>query len=177
MAFHDNAVFPTDINLGTASGPSFGTIIQETPSGRSVRIARADEPTMRFDVAKQDLDETTAGALLSFIRARRGSLHGFRLMDFADFSTAPDHVTEIDAGDVTHRQTIGVGDGGVGSFPLIKTYTDSGETVTRRVEKPMRLAEAQAITHYYLGALTTGQHFRLWIEGVIQTEGRDYTVD
>jgi uncharacterized protein (TIGR02217 family) len=179
MAFHDSAVFPTTLDLGTAGGPSFENVIQESPSGRSVRIARMTEPVMRYEIVRQDVSLTDAASLLRFVRARHGSLHGFRLLDFADFSTATDNVSQVAEDGGADRHQIGVGDGSTTVFRLSKTYTDSGESVVRRIEKPMTLAQAQAVTNVcdYLATLTTGQHLRVWVDGTEKTEGTDYTVD
>lgn len=178
MAFHDTAFLPVEYSYGSAGGPSHETVIQQTPNGRALRIARSDDPIMRYEIDLRVLDENhiRIGPLINFVRARRGSLHGFRLMDFADYSTNETHIGQIDVDDLDARHEIGVGDGTQAVFTLAKIYTDSGESVTRRIEKPMRIAEANTITKISW-LKTATRTIWVWVDGTLKTEGTHYTVD
>jgi uncharacterized protein (TIGR02217 family) len=178
MAFHDTAFLPVEYSYGSAGGPSHETVIQQSPNGRSLRIARLDEPIMRYEIDLRILDENHVriGPLINFVRARKGSLHGFRLMDFADYSTNATHIGQIDVSDLDARHELGIGDNNQTVFSLVKTYTDSGESVTRRIEKPMRVAEANQISKI-LWLKTATRTIWVWVDGTLKSEGSDYTVD
>lgn len=180
MAFHDAAVLPVEYAFGSSGGPAHETVIQQTRGGRSVYLPTLDEPVMRYeiDISMLDPQHQKFARLVDFVRARRGAAHGFRLLDFTDYATNADHVLEVDPDDVTARHQIGVGDGSTTLFRLSKTYSDSGESVVRRIEKPMRVSEANAFesqTLPFLAAAT--QTVWVWIDSVLKTEGADYTVN
>jgi uncharacterized protein (TIGR02217 family) len=178
MAFHDAALFPVEYSFGTSGGPAHETVIQQMPGGRGVYLPTVNEPVMRYevDLSLLDPEHQRLGPLIDFIRARRGSTHGFRLWDYADHSTNALHIGEISAVDATARHEIGVGDGTTTVFSLAKTYTESGESVVRRIEKPMRVAEANLFTKvpYLRNATRT---VWVWSDGSLQTEGVNYTLD
>ena len=178
MAFHDQAVFPTEISYGSTGGPGAGTIIQEVPDGRANRILRQAEPLFRFDVADRVKEPHELAAVMRFWHARRGSLFGFRFLNHLDCSTAFNLETEIDAEDPADRVEIGIGDGSTTTFPLVRIYEDAGEQVSKRITKPMRLAEAQAtsVVPFLRDALAGDVQF-VWLDDVLQAEGVDYTID
>jgi uncharacterized protein (TIGR02217 family) len=93
--------------------------------------------------------------LRTFAIARSGALHGFRLKDHNDFTSNDDGVTTGSDQDVL----IGTGNGSQTQFQLVKKYTSGLVTITRNIRKPV--------------AATV----KIWVNGVLKTEGVDYTVD
>lgn len=177
MAFHDTAVFPPEISHGTRGGPSHRNIIQRLPDGRMNVIVTGPGPLMRFDVADRAKQHEHISQVIQFARARRGSGYGFRFLDYFDFSTHPDGFSRVAVDEPTHRHEIGVGDGSKTVFRLSKTYGEEGTQVVRRIEKPMRLSEAQAIGHLYLGSIASGSLHFVFVDGTPQGEGVQYSID
>lgn len=124
MSFHDVRL-DTTISHGAVGGPTYATAIQTTASGHEYRITRQAAGRRRYEFSKDLLDANGTGgwaSLLEFAAARRGNLHGFRLKDWSDFTTATDGrsaPSEVD-------QVIGTGDGAQTQFQLLKTYDASG---------------------------------------------------
>ena len=177
MTFYDDLLFPPELSYGSSGGPGFGNVIQETPGGgiRSV-IQRLDEPRGRWDVSFDRTPERL-GTILSFARITHGSLHGFRFIDFHDFSTAPDGITAVSSSDATHRHVLGTGDGTTQHFNCTKIYSSGARSATRRIRKPMRSTEAASATDYFAtGAAPATMHY-VWKAGTLQTLTTHYTID
>ena len=119
MAFH-NTQLDTSISYGAIGGPSWATTIQTTASGHEQRVSRASRARRRYSFAKTLMAATEWAALIAFWQGRRGHLHGWRLKDWADFTTASDGVSAPAATDVV----LGTGDGVTTQFQLLKTYQD-----------------------------------------------------
>jgi uncharacterized protein (TIGR02217 family) len=117
VSFHD-VELPSAVQFGSVSGFGFATQIQQTGSGHEIRIARQSQARHRL-VPIKDLESDSDGkALLAFVRARRGSLHSFRVKDWADYTTNSDGTTSPTSLD----QIIGTGDGTTTQFQLLKIY-------------------------------------------------------
>ncbi len=101
MSFYDDILFPAALAEGSAGGPSFGNVIQETPSGTRAVIQRRLEPQGRWDLSL-DRPPKELAELLRFARVVHGSLHGFRFVDFNDFTSAPDGLKAIPQPPATH---------------------------------------------------------------------------
>lgn len=178
MTFLDTVVFPTEISYGSSGGPRFGNIIQSTPGGRRTVIQRTAEAPMAWQVQFRRREEFTA-QVLSFARVTHGALLGFRFLDWNDFSTGADHTGTVDAGEPDHLHPLGVGDGSTVRFPLVKTYSYGGSTRTRRIRKPMRIAEAQGVSNRSsLSSLTTeAQMHAVFLDSVQKTIGTHFSID
>ena len=127
MAFHDVSL-PDDFEYQGISGAGFSTIVQETASGHEFRVARQSQGRHQFRLRKALQTASQAQAIKAFGLGRRGSLHSFRLKDWADFTTNADGVTDPTATDVI----IGTGDGSEDTFQLIKVYDASGDAPYQR---------------------------------------------
>jgi len=127
MAFHDVSL-PDDFEYQGISGAGFSTIVQETASGHEFRVARQSQGRHRFRLRKALQTPTQAQAIKAFGLGRRGSLHSFRLKDWADFTTNDDGVTDPTNTDVI----IGTGDGSEDTFQLIKVYDADGDAPYQR---------------------------------------------
>ena len=121
MSFHNTQLDP-DISYGAVGGPTYGTTIQTTASGHEYRIARQAQARRKYQFAKELMEPAEWGQLLEFWHARRGHLHGFRMKDWADYSSAADGVGAHAATD----QVIGTGDGTTTQFQLLKIYDFGG---------------------------------------------------
>jgi len=128
MAFHD-VVFPLDLSFGAISRPTYSTDVIETASGVEQRNSLWAYPKMEFEVGQGLRSIADVKALVSFFHARKGQAHGFRFRDAFDNSTAAQGA-EVSATD----QPLGVGDGQVTEFDLIKTYEADG---VRRITRPI----------------------------------------
>jgi uncharacterized protein (TIGR02217 family) len=128
MSFHD-VRFPTAIAFHSTGGPERRTEIVTLGSGFEERNAVWAGSRRRYDVGSgirtlDDLAETIA-----FFEARQGRLHAFRFKDFADCRSAA-AITPLD-------QALGVGDGVVRGFQLVKAYMSGPASWTRRIVKPV----------------------------------------
>lgn len=142
MAFH-NIQFPTDkFNIGSTVGTGFRTSIVEMDSGQEERFGRFSQPRTVFDLSVDTQNFSQINTLLTFVMARKGALHSFRLKNPLDFTSASDGTSTLAATD----QTIGAGDGTTTQFQLVKTYTDSGSfTQTKNITKPVSTTTAVAV--------------------------------
>ena len=154
MAFH-NVSLPSDFQYASQFGAGFETVIQETASAHEYRIARQAQPRHRFRLRKALQSPTEMAALKTFAMGRRGSLHGFRIKDWSDYSSASDGKstpTNLDC-------TLGTGDGSETQFQLSKTYDVSGASpLVRSITLPVASSTAVAVA------------------GSSKTEGLNYTV-
>lgn len=127
MAFHDVSL-PDGFEYQAISGAGFSTIIQETASGHEFRVARQAQGRHRFRLRKALQTATEAQAIKAFGLGRRGSLHSFKLKDWADYTTHADGISAATNADVI----IGTGDGTETTFQLIKVYDSSGSAPYQR---------------------------------------------
>jgi uncharacterized protein (TIGR02217 family) len=149
--------FPDNIAYGSQSGPSFNTSIVRTTSGRETRNARWQVPLRQLNVKYGIRSIADLHTVIEFYNARRGPHIGFRIKDFLDYSTDPNHTPESSAPDF-EDVVIGTGDGSTTEFQLVKKYTDAGETTTYNIEKPVS------------GTIVVG------VNGVEKTITTDFTV-
>lgn len=157
MTFSDQ-LFPIKISYGSLGGPRHGGVVSELPSGQRKVTVRWDGALRRYDAkwglkTQQDLYQ-----VYNFVLAHNGAEHTFRYRDHLDFSSnASDGGSTTIAGD---DQLCGVGDGSNQSFFLSKVYNAGPVEKVRRIQLP--LASPAPI---------------IWVDGVLQVEGSDYTLD
>ncbi len=153
MAFHD-VRFPTSISLGSSGGPERRTEIVTLGSGREERNARWADSRRSYNAGYGLKSLGDLHAVIAFFEERRGRLHGFRWKDFSDFkSCAPQ------ASPAATDQALGAGDGARAVFQLVKAYGSVFAPYTREVKKAV-----------------AGTVF-VAVDGVVQTEGADFTLD
>lgn len=132
MAF-DEVSLPLRVRYGASGGPQFQTEIVSVQGGFERRNQLWAQARRQYDARTGVTSAAEASVLLSFFMARRGRARGFRLRDWADFTSALDGRCLPTPTD----QRIGVGDGTQTAFQLLKTY-GSGETAYERViRKPV----------------------------------------
>lgn len=153
QAFHE-VRFPTDIALGAAGGPERRTEIITLGSGHEQRNARWAGSRRRYNAGYGVKTLDDLAEVIAFFEERRGRLYGFRFKDPVDYKSCLPGA-EISAVD----QQIGTGDGSRTIFQLMKGYGQGDGRWQRVIRKPVD------------GTL------RLSVEGVMQSEGLNYTVN
>jgi len=128
----DEVLFPEGVSYGSAFGAGFYTSILRTQNRQESRVGLAAIGGHQYDIRETVKDPAKIAAILTFYFARRGSYRGFRLKDWTDFTTGPDHTGATTPFDVE----LGVGDGVKTTFQLVKRYTSGGEVYTRNITKP-----------------------------------------
>jgi len=131
MAFHE-VRFPDAISRGARGGPERRTQIVELASGDEERNASWANSRRRYDVAYGIRRADDLAAVVAFFEARNGRLHGFRFKDWSDYKSC---VPSQSPGPLD--QPIGIGNGSVTSFALLKRYSSGGATWTRAITKPV----------------------------------------
>ncbi|TCP93724.1 uncharacterized protein (TIGR02217 family) [Sphingomonas sp. PP-CE-1A-559] len=106
--------------------PGFSTAILTSAGGREARNAAWAEARTSYDVGPGLRSEADIAVLLAFFRARMGAARGFRLRDPFDF----DAVGEV----------LGVGDGVLRRFALVKSYGAMERRITRPVAGSVSVA-------------------------------------
>ena len=152
MAFHNDAIFPTDISYGSRGGAGFSTQITTLDSGQEIRSQRWSQARHRYDASYGVRTLTDLKTVLEFYHARGGSANGFRWLDHMDYST-----------DSTRRgtpawndQNLGTLAGSARTIQMRTSYTSGGVTSYRTIEKPIASsvkvgwggAEKTLSTHY-----------------------------
>lgn len=162
--------FPLDIAWGATGGPEWFTVVASTASGFEQRNINWENARGRWTVAHELKTHEQLDDLIAFFRAVRGKAVGFRFRDWTDFSTDMPNTVGSAAqladpdglppqGSMTPHQ---FATGNLSTdYQLYKTYVlaESGEQYSRPITKPVD------------GAV------RIYVEGVLQTEGVDYTLD
>ena len=129
--FHE-VLFPLDIALRSAGGPERKTEIVTRGSGREERNARWAHSRRRYDAGYGVKTFEALSAVVAFFEERRGRLYGFRWRDRLDHSSAVPGAA-VAATD----QVIGVGDGTMAAFALMKTYGGIYAPYARPIVKPV----------------------------------------
>ncbi len=122
----DDVLFPLALGREAEVAPGFSTAILTSSGGREARNAAWAEARTSYDVGPGLRSEADIGVLLAFFRARMGAARGFRLRDPFDF----DAVGEV----------VGVGDGVVRRFALVKSYGAAARRITRPVAGSVSVA-------------------------------------
>jgi uncharacterized protein (TIGR02217 family) len=170
--FNDAAVFPRDVGRGIGGGPGFKTVIQEVADGTEFRISKWQRPLRMFSVSTAVSTPDDFVKIMRFYRNVRGSLHGFRLRDPFDWSTAPTHMSEPDPTNYAHRHVIGAGDGSTVTYQLVKRYQTNGTLERfRPITRPTHPAANRLFT-----SKSENHVCAIFLDGALQTEGTHYSV-
>lgn len=145
MSFHDIR-FPLDVSLNSEGGPMRRTEIVTLVSGHEERNAPWAGSRRAFNAGYGVRSLADIEAVIAFFEARLGRLHAFRFRDPFDWKSCPlaDEPAPTD-------QAIGVGDGAILSFDLIKRYESGPGAYDRRIKKPVAGSVVAAVD----GAPTT----------------------
>jgi len=115
--------FPAEISYGSKGGTLFSIDIVSTFSGHEQRNINWAHSRARYDASSGVKTEAQVEGLISFFRARRGRAIGFRYKDWLDYRAT--------------NQILGVGDGNLQEFQLVKHYQSGDEVYTRTINKPV----------------------------------------
>lgn len=151
-SFHE-VRFPPSLSRGSMGGPERRTRVVEMSNGAERRSTPWAHARRRYDagLAMRSLDDLAE--LVAFFEARRGRLFGFRWKDWADFTSCrPSAAPSFD------DQEIGAGDGQTVGFQLRRAYRSGGETIWRRIAKPVPGSVRVGVSGQ---PLTEGVHFEV----------------
>lgn len=153
MSFHE-VRFPACLSYGAVGGPMRRTEVVTLANGHEERNTPWAHSRRNYDagVAMSSLDDLDV--VIAFFEARRGQLYGFRWKDWADYKSCLPSET-VSATD----QSLGFGDATTTDYQLVKTYASGTSSYVRPIRKPV------------VGSVTVA------VDGVVQTEGADYTLD
>ncbi len=126
MDAFDDVLFPLALGREAAVAPGFSTAILTSAGGVETRSAAWAEARTAYDVGPGLRSAADIAALLAFFRARMGPARGFRLRD------------PFDSEGVGER--IGIGDGVLRRFALVKHYGTSVRRITRPVAGSVSVA-------------------------------------
>lgn len=121
--FHE-VRFPEKISYGAQGGPEYAVDITKTKAEYEQRNLTRPEGLCKYDVTQGVKRRRQYDELLTFFRARKGKLYGFRYKDWLDYKA--------------FDQTIGTGDGTTTSFQLTKIYADEAGYDIRIISKPVQ---------------------------------------
>jgi uncharacterized protein (TIGR02217 family) len=158
MSF-DYVLFPLSVD-DFAGTVQYLTTVLPRGGGGEQRIARWEDGLPKFDAALGVRSLKDLRALVEFHRRRKGKARGFMVRNLLDYEVT---------GETEGEGVFGTGDGDTVEFQLTKSSTDytesdpvygtTGNTETRRIYLP----ESGTVTIY--------------VDGVEQEEGVDYTLD
>jgi uncharacterized protein (TIGR02217 family) len=131
MQAFDDVLYPLALGRDAGVSPEFSTSVAVTASGHERRSSLWSDARLRFDVGPGIRSEAELGTLIAFFRARRGAARGFRLCDPFDHST-----NAMTGTPGPQDQFIGVGNGLINTFQLVKTYGDGNEPQVRPITRP-----------------------------------------
>lgn len=172
MSFHDSAIFPENYSFGTSGGPGHSTRIIAGDSGAEVRVQRWAGARNRYTVRNVNKKEADAAALISFVRGREGSAHGFRLKDHLDWSTGRNHVSPPSTNVADRVLLQQGGDGTATQFQLTKPYDSGGVRKWRTITRPMPTGY-QTVTRNGVETIAN----QVWVNDTLLDEGTAWTLD
>lgn len=127
MAFLESPRFPMRISYAMTGGPGFRTQIAESLASFEARSAAWAYPRHRWNVSSGLDGRASWVQLRAFFMVARGRLNGWRFRDWDDYTVTHDGTNE--RGIVTGLTTT--------TFQLHKRYTIGGESVDRKIQKPL----------------------------------------
>ncbi len=153
MSFHE-VRFPAALSFGSTGGPERRTDVVTLANGFEERNTPWAHSRRAYDAGIGIRSLADLEDVVSFFEERRGKLFGFRWKDWADYRSGGVLETP-QAGD----QVVGVGDGVTQEFQLQKTYGSGATAYVRSISKPV------------FGTV------QIAVDGALQTDGVDFTVD
>jgi len=181
MAFLE-ILFPKDISYSSKGGPGYNTSIAVAWSGEESRNQNWSLPQHLYDAAYGIKTQDRLENLVSFFHVVAGKANGFLYWDPVDYKSCVTTATPA-----ATDQNIGIGTGALSTFQLKKNYTQSGNTRTRNILKPLagtvRVAVAgveKTITTHWTIDVTSGiitfTGGNLPANGAIVTAGYEFYV-
>lgn len=156
MSF-DEIRLPLRVEYGAQGGAQFQTEVVVIDNGFERRNQKWSQAHRCYDARTGVTTGQDAAILLGFFQARAGKARGFRVQDWADYSSAADGKSAP----LWEDQIIAHGDGVKTSFQLIKNYGDEIVVCERIIRKPVEASVVVGVddTEYLTGwsvEITTG---------------------
>jgi len=129
--FH-NVSFPLSLAFGASGGPIRRTDITQLASGAEHRNTPHALSRRRYNAGAGVKSLSELYDLIEFFEARFGQLYSFRFRDPLDFKSC-----QPDENASPTDQFIGIGDGEIREFQLIKSYFDVAGKYERWITKPV----------------------------------------
>jgi uncharacterized protein (TIGR02217 family) len=155
MGFH-NEELPDRIAYGSEFGFGWKSAIHILDSGAEQRVQRRSIFQKQAEISSGLKDPIDLSVMKHFAAARRGAVHSFPVKDWSDYTTGANDVGTPGQADVL----LGTGDGIETDFQLRKAYGTTLYEVFWPIKKPV-----------------DNSTIRVEINGALQVEGVDYTVD
>jgi uncharacterized protein (TIGR02217 family) len=121
--------FPHTASVGSTGGPGFSTDVDSTESGYEFRNINWSQARHKYQIASGIADKQTWSEVKNFFMRCQGRAIGFRFLDPEDYSSAADGWSDPTPAD----QLIGVGDGAVRKFALVKSYDGYLRDITKPI--------------------------------------------
>lgn len=138
MGFHETAIYPSKLAVGSSFGWGFATTIVSTTTGAEYRIARREVVRHTGDLSTGISGPEDLLILKKFHMARRGALNGFRFKDPLDHLSNYDDPTDPTTVVSPTDQVLQAVSGSTVQYQLSKTYDDgAGVAYTRKITKPI----------------------------------------
>jgi uncharacterized protein (TIGR02217 family) len=118
----DDVRLPDEVERGARGGPTFQTSVTVLATGREQRNVDWATSRGRWQIGYGVQSKADFNEVIAFFYARQGRARGFKFKDWSDFQAT--------------AQTLGVGNGVLVDFPLVKAYT-SLVTYSRRITRPV----------------------------------------
>lgn len=147
MAFKD-LYFPINIVKNSFGGPCFSTNIVEVLSGREFVNKTWSFPKIKYTISGLVLSQFDVDQILAFFRIMNGRLHSFRFRDLTDC-----YAMNVE---------LGVFDGVVNKFQLVKNYQIKDEVLNRKIT----VFDEKSLKVFILGKET--KNFTILDDGLIQ---------
>jgi uncharacterized protein (TIGR02217 family) len=113
------------IVYGSTSTYRFNTTILSNSAGQEQRNSNWAQPLSSYQIGNKSLDRAELDTLIQFHKSRKGALEGFRFKDWIDYRAT--------------AQPIGIGNGIINQYQLIKSYSIGAFTTHRPITKPVSL--------------------------------------
>jgi uncharacterized protein (TIGR02217 family) len=140
MTFLETPRFPTTLRFGLTGGPEYSTGIVTVNSGWESRNVNWSEARGKWSAEYGPHSKADTDLLVAHFRSVKGSAHGFRFKDPADYSAT------------VAEGTLGAGVGtGYPTYQLTKNYTAGALSEARPIRKPL----VSGVTTYRGGSPVT----------------------
>ena len=120
--------FPENISIKSKYYIEYNTNINKSKNGREQRVSNIEEPLLYYNIVSGIKTKDDIDSIIKLFKLVKGRAIGFRFKDWLDYSVK--------------NQTIGIGDGEIKEFQLIKSYTtalnDENITHIRKITKPVK---------------------------------------
>ncbi len=149
----DDVRLPENWSKGSSGGPGFRTDQVRMASGEVDGEERWADPLGEWDIAHNIRRVEDMAELRAFHRARKGRSRAFLLKDWLEYTSAANGIAPPSATD----QPLGTGTGAATVFPIIKRYSDAGNTYDWPVHWPVSGTVLVAVDGTPLGSGFTVQ--------------------